>query len=88
MVDLVRVNAKKIDLKACNQVLFGLLRFMGGKITVETKRFDNPPNLMIPFDYNLLILVVEHAFSLSNQSYYKIFEIQGTTVNWILVLGK
>ena len=43
---------------------------------------------MIPFDYNLLILVVEHAFSLSNQSYYKIFEIQGTSVNWLLVLGK
>ena len=34
MVDLVRVNAKKIDLKATNQLLFGLLRFIGGKIAV------------------------------------------------------
>ena len=34
MVDLVRVNAKKIDLKASNQFLFGLLRSIGGKITV------------------------------------------------------
>ena len=42
MVDLVRVNAKKIDLKASNQLQFGLLRFMGNKITVETKRFDQP----------------------------------------------
>ena len=42
MVDLVRVNAKKIDLKASNQLQFGLLRFMGDKITVYTKRFDQP----------------------------------------------
>ena len=34
MVDMVRVNAKKIDLKASNQLLLGLLTFMGGKITV------------------------------------------------------
>ena len=34
MVDLVRVNAKKIDLKAGNQLLFELVRFTGGKITV------------------------------------------------------
>jgi len=34
MVDLVRVNAKKIDLKATNQLLFGFLRFIEGKITV------------------------------------------------------
>ena len=42
MVDLVRVNAKKIDLKATNQLLFGLLRFISGKIIVLTKRFDQP----------------------------------------------
>ena len=39
MVDLVRVNAKEIDLKVSNQ-----------------------PNRIITFDYNLLILVVEHAY--------------------------
>jgi len=37
MVDLVRVEAMKIDLKATNQLLF-----IGGKITVLTKGFDQP----------------------------------------------
>ena len=61
MVDLVWVNAKKIDLKASNQLQFGLLRFMGIRLQYKPRDLTSP-NLMIPFDYNLLILVVEHAY--------------------------
>ena len=58
MVDLVRVNAKKIDLKATNQLLFGLL---GVRLQYKPRDLTSP-NLMIPFNYILLIFVVEHAY--------------------------
>ena len=62
MVDLVRVNAKKIDLKATNQLLFGFfLDLLGVRLQYKPRHLTSP-NLMIQFDYNLLILEVEHAY--------------------------
>ena len=62
MVGLVRDNAKKIDLKATNQLLFGFfLDLLGVRLQYKPRHLTSP-NLMIPFDYNLLILVVEHAY--------------------------
>ena len=40
MVDLVWVNAKKIDFKASNRPWFGLLNFLGLKLQYKTKKFD------------------------------------------------
>ena len=42
MVDLVWVNAKKIDLEVINQIQFGLLTFFGGTTVVQDKKFDQP----------------------------------------------
>ena len=61
MVNLVWVNAKKTDLNASNQPRFGHLHFFRVKLQYKTKKLISP-NLIIPFYYNLLILVVENAY--------------------------
>ena len=61
MADLVRVNAKKIDLKTSNQFQFEVLRFMGVRLQYKPRALTSP-NLMVPFDYNLILLVVKHAY--------------------------
>ena len=42
MVDLVWVNAKKIDLEVINQIQYGLLIFFGRTTAVQDKKFDQP----------------------------------------------
>ena len=61
MVELVWANTKKIDFEVINQIQFGLLTFFGGTTAVQDKNLTSP-NLIIPFVYNLLILVVEKAY--------------------------
>ena len=65
MVDMFRVNAKKIDLKASNQLQFGLLRFMGDKRTL----IDPSNNLRGSFERSVIftyscIAEIRNALSL------------------------
>ena len=61
MVNLVMVDPNEIDLETSNQILVGLLTFLGVPLQYKTKTLTSP-NFIIPFDCNLLILVVEHAY--------------------------
>ena len=80
MVDLVWVNAKKIDLEVINQIQFGLLIFFGGTTTVQDKKMISP-NLIIPFTYNLLILVLDNAYMVCpTTSIAKFSKFRGTSV--------
>ena len=42
MVDLIRVDAKKIDLQANNQILNGLKAYILSTTTVYDKKIDQP----------------------------------------------
>ena len=78
MVDLVRVDAKKIDLEASNQILYGLKAYL--VILYKTKKLTSP-NLIISFDYNLLILVVAYAYMVCPTTFtVKISKSRGTSV--------
>ena len=81
MVNLVWVNAKKTDLKASNQPRFGHLHFLGVKLQYKAKKLISP-NLIIPFCYNLLILVVEHTYLVCPTTFIAIsLKFRGTSVN-------
>ena len=81
MVNLVWVNAKKTDLKASNQPRFGHLHFFRVKLQYKTKKLISP-NLIIPFCYNLLILVVEHTYIVCPTTFIAIsLKFRGTSVN-------
>ena len=82
MVNLVWVNAKKTDLKASNQPRFGHLHFFRVKLQYKTKKLISP-NLIIPFCYNLLILVVEHTYIVCPTTFIAIsLKFRGTSVYW------
>ena len=57
MVNLVMVDPNKIDLETSNQILVGLLTFLGVPLQYKTKTLTSP-NSIIPFVYNLFILAV------------------------------
>ena len=59
MVDLVWASAKKFDFNPSNQPRIGLQHFMWLNLQYKTKKLTRP-NFKIPFDYNLLFLVVVH----------------------------
>ena len=42
MVDMVRVDTKKIDLEASNQILYGLKAYIVSTTTVLDKKIDQP----------------------------------------------
>ena len=81
MVNLVWVNAEKTELKASNQPRFGHLHYFRVKLQYETTKLISP-NLIIPFYYNLLILVVEHTYIVCPTTFIAIsLKFRGTSVN-------
>ena len=82
MVNLVWVNAKKTDLKASNQPGFEHLHSLGVKLQLQykTKKLISP-DLIIPFCYNLLILVVGHTYMVCPTTFIAIsLKFKGTSV--------
>ena len=80
MVDLIRVDAKKIDLKANNQILNGLKEYILSTTTVYDEKLTSP-NLVIPFDYNIFILVVDYAYMVCPTPFIvNISKYRGTSV--------
>ena len=81
MVDLVWASAKKFDFNPSNQPRIGLQHFMWLNLQYKTKKLTRP-NFKIPFDYNLLFLVVVHENIVCPTTFIaKTWKFMGTSVN-------
>ena len=81
MVDLVWASAKKIDFNPSNQLRIGLQHFMWYILQYKTKKLTRP-NFKIPFDYNLLFLVVvDENIVCPTTLITKTWKFMGTSVN-------
>ena len=80
MVDLVWASAKKFDFNPSNQPRIGLQHFMWLNLQYKTKKLTRP-NFKIPFDYNLLFLVVVHENIVCPTTFIaKTWKFMGTSV--------
>ena len=80
MVDQVWASAKKIDFNPSNQPRIGLQHFMWLNLQYKTKKLTRP-NFKIPFDYNLLFLVVVHENIVCPTTFIaKTWKFMGTSV--------
>ena len=75
-------SANKIDFNLRNQLRIGLQHIVWLNLQYKTKKLTRP-NFKIPFDYNLLFLVVVHENIVCPTTFIAIsLKFRGTSVNW------